>query len=301
MAAKGSVRAPVIFMTALADTNSEVGGFAAGGVDFVTKPLRMAEVLARVGTHVTLSATRAALAKRNQQLQNEVAERQRLNDELEGRVAERTRELEEALQQSRRLNADKETLLAEVHHRVKNNLQAICTLILLKSYQFQDPAVQQAFTDTLARVSAMRLVHEALYAQEGVAQVDFAVYLERLVSALSETYGLVKNVRFDITAEKVNLDLSTAVPVGLIAAEAIANAIKHAFPDGRGGRIGIDFRVTPSGKTLRVCDDGIGLAGGRPASSGTGTGLMETLTQQVDGRLEWSAPGVGTTVALTFP
>jgi two-component sensor histidine kinase len=291
---------PVIFMTALADTDSKVAGFAAGGVDFVTKPLHMAEVLARIDTHLTLSVIRATLACQNRQLQDAVAKREKLNSELERRVAERTQQLEDALQRSRRLNADKEVLLAEVHHRVKNNLQAVCTLILLKAYQFPDAAVQQAFTDTLARVSAMRLVHEALYAQEDCSQVDFRAYLERLANALTGIYGCGDDVRLSIESEEARLDLVTAVPAGLIVAEAIANAMKHAFPNGRRGTIALQFHATPAGKMLCIRDDGVGLPGCRATAAGTGMGLMKTLANQIHGQLAWSSHDGGTTVTMTF-
>lgn len=210
------------------------------------------------------------------------------NERLEARVAERTTALSTALAETQRAVADKDILLQEVHHRVKNNLQIVTSLLTLKAMRSTDPSLREAFEDTLRRVMAMSLVHEALYQQEDTSGIDFPRYLQTLATATAESFGMSDRVRIDVGPAEGNIDLNTAVPLGLMAAEAIGNAFKHAFPASRKGRITVSFHPPRHGVEgeLVVRDDGVGMLtgpAGRPG--GAGTALLKAIARQVDGEV----------------
>ncbi|HYC05620.1 MAG TPA: MEDS domain-containing protein [Azospirillaceae bacterium] len=227
-------------------------------------------------------------------------ELRRANEALEARVEERTRALSAALEETRRAAADKDVLLQEVHHRVKNNLQVVNSLLSLKAMRSNDPALREAFEDTLRRVTAMSLVHEALYQHDDTSGIDFAQYLRTLGDAMAESFGASGRITVEVAQAEGRLDLNTAVPVGLVAAEAIANAFKHAFPGERDGRIEISFRPPRAGREgeLLVRDDGRGIDGdGR--QPGSGLSLVKAIARQVGGQVSLSS-GAATEFRLAF-
>jgi two-component sensor histidine kinase len=220
------------------------------------------------------------------------------NEELEARVACRTADLSRAL-------VEKDVLLKEVHHRVKNNLQVVAALLQLRAKQSSDPAGREAFAETLRRIKAMSLVHEALYGGGGdTSGIDFAAYLGTLAAATATSFGMVGQVAVEVAPAQGLVDLNTAVPLGLAAAEAIANAFKHAFPHGRRGIVRIAFRAPTDAAEgeLTVRDDGIGMAGPRaPSPRGAGLSLAEALARQIGGRISVApAANGGTECRLTF-
>ncbi len=208
-------------------------------------------------------------------------------DDLDRRVRERTAELEAAL-------ADKEILFKEVHHRVKNNLQVICSLLNLQSNRFDEPAVRRAFEEAYNRVYSISLVHKALYDQNAAAQIDFASYLRDLCDNLSRLYGAsARNIQIEVSAAESTLDLNRAVPLALIVNEVISNALKHAFPNGRAGRIEIGFAARGSKFHLTIRDDGIGIgedAARNPAKS-LGLVIVNALAHQVDATVTYRNDG----------
>jgi two-component sensor histidine kinase len=225
------------------------------------------------------------------------------NEELEGRVARRTADLGRAL-------AEKDVLLKEVHHRVKNNLQVVAALLQLRAKRSADPAGREAFAETLRRIKAMSLVHEALYGGAGIGGggdtggIDFGAYLGSLAAATAASYGMAGRVAVEVAPSRGLVDLNTAVPLGLAASEAISNAFKHAFPGGRRGALRIAFSAPTDAADgeLTVGDDGIGLA--EPlarGARGAGSSLAEALARQIGGRVSVARNGGGGTVwRLTF-
>jgi two-component sensor histidine kinase len=220
------------------------------------------------------------------------------NEELEARVAHRTADLSRAL-------AEKEILFKEVHHRVKNNLQVIAALLHLRTTRTADPAAKDAFAETLRRVKAMSLVHEALYGGDDTSGIDFTKYLGSLAGTTASSFGMAEQIVVDLAPGQGTVDLNTAVPLGLAAAEAIANAFKHAFPDGQRGRVSIAFSAPTECQDgeLTVLDDGIGLAEQQfPKSRGAGLSLAEALARQIGGRISVSQGEDGGTIwRLAFP
>jgi two-component sensor histidine kinase len=219
------------------------------------------------------------------------------NEALEARVAERTADLSRAL-------ADKDVLLKEVHHRVKNNLQVVAALLQLRAKQSDDPAGREAFAETLRRIKAMSLVHEALYGGDDTSAIDFNAYLGSLAAATAASFGIAERVTIEVAPVQACVDLNTAVPLGLAAAEAISNAFKHAFPGERRGLVRLSFRaptLTENGE-VTVSDDGIGTIEPRlPHRRGAGLSLAEALARQVGGRLSVQRDGAGGTMwRLTY-
>ncbi len=207
------------------------------------------------------------------------------------------------LEETQRRLGEKEVLLKEVHHRVKNNLQVISSLLSLQSARIGDAGVRDALRESQNRVRSMALIHEKLYQSSDLAQVDFAGYLRSLVNFLAQSYRQhADHVTLDVQAKSVQLDLETAIPCGLIVNELVSNSLKHAFPDGRPGSITVSLLPDDAGRwCLRVTDDGVGYAEPTRDTPRTSLGLslVETLTAQLGGTITVNT-GPGVTTAICF-
>ena len=159
---------------------------------------------------------------------------------------------------------EKEVLLKEIHHRVKNNLQVISSLVSLQADGLADPTLRDLFQDVRDRVRSMALVHEKLYQSANLARVEFADYARSLLALpLAGPRRRRGRVRLTLDLEPVSLSVETAVPCGLILNELVSNALKHAFPGGRGGEVAVALHAGPDGRVrLRVRDNGVGLPAG---------------------------------------
>jgi PAS domain S-box-containing protein len=215
-------------------------------------------------------------------------------------VTERKR-AEESLRASLR---EKEVLLKEVHHRVKNNLQLISSLLALQAGQLKDGAAAEAFAECQNRVRAMALVHEDLYRSEDLASVRLAGHLESLCAHLLRSYNVDPDrIVLDLRVADVTLDLDRSMRVGLLVNELVSNVLKHAFPAGRGGRVLVQLDTPCAGcYSLVVSDNGVGLppylAPGH--SDSLGLQLIADLTEQLGGSLALDREG-GTTFIIRFP
>jgi len=160
--------------------------------------------------------------------------------------------------------AEKEVLLREIHHRVKNNLQIVASLLYLQSQKIEDEQTIDMFKESQGRVKSMALIHEDLYRSEDMARIDFEGYIRKLVADLYSSYGLsASRIKSTIEARGVSLGIDTAVPCGLVINELMTNSLKHAFPEGRAGEIKITFHATDDDQfELTVSDDGVGLPDG---------------------------------------
>lgn len=200
--------------------------------------------------------------------------------------------------------AEKEVLLKEIHHRVKNNLQVIASMLRLQSDQIADLAVRELFLESQRRVRAMALVHERLYQAPDLAGIDLAAYVRTLVADLLRAYRLAAaNVVVRTEVDVPGVDVDQAMAIGLILNELIANCLKHAFPGGRPGAITIAASRTRGGAfVLVVGDDGVGLPPELdPASSHSmGLQIVSALAAQLGGTLAWRR-SPGTAVTLIVP
>jgi PAS domain S-box-containing protein len=211
------------------------------------------------------------------------------------------KQAEEAIKSSLR---EKEVMLKEIHHRVKNNLQIISSLLDLQSGTINDPRVLQSFQESQHRIRSMALIHEKLYQSPDLAEVDFADYVRSLIAYLLRAYRISEaTVSLKLDAEPVRLRIDTAIPCGLILNELVSNSLKHAFPDGRRGAITVAVRAEPEGRaSLRVSDNGVGLPQGDDWWAGPSLGLrlVRTLTQQLRGTMTVETVA-GATFNLSFP
>ncbi len=240
------------------------------------------------------------LEEKNQDLERAQAALEARNQALTAALEE-VRQAEAQLLVSLR---EKEVLLQEVHHRVKNNLQIISSLFNLKCSGTQNPTLLGLLQVNQSRIRSMALVHDHLGRAQSFAEIDLASFAQELASNLFHAFtlpGASVALRFDL--EPVCVSVNTAVPCALILNELVANALKYAFPDGRVGTLQISLRPGPAGQTrLTVRDDGVGLPMTLDFHHTTSLGLqlVHTLARQIHGTLELDQTG-GTSVALVFP
>ncbi len=197
-------------------------------------------------------------------------------------------------------------LLREVHHRVKNNLQVVSSLLSLQAGRHPDPAVREVFAESQVRIRSMALLHELLHHGEAGTRLDLAAYLEALTGHLYRAYGVDPGrVVPALAVEAVDLDLDAAHPCGLLVTELASNALKYAFPEGRAGTLTV--RLAPVGEgqvALTIADDGVGLPANLDYkhSEGLGFQLVLALTDQLHGWIEMSTrPGTRFTIRFRTP
>ncbi|HWQ92741.1 MAG TPA: PAS domain S-box protein, partial [Clostridia bacterium] len=214
-------------------------------------------------------------------------------------ITERRR-VEEQIQASLR---EKEVLLKEIHHRVKNNLQVTSSLLKLQSGYIQDPRALEMFSESQNRIRSMALVHEKLYQSRDLSRINFCEYVESLGALLFRSYGVDASlIQLRIEGREIYMNVETAVPCGLIANELLSNCLKHAFPQGRAGEVVVRIARQAGDMVVSVADNGIGLPNGFQVERAETLGLqlVRTLTRQLDGTLEMRR-GEGTEFAVRFP
>lgn len=184
---------------------------------------------------------------------------------------------------------EKDLMLSEIHHRVKNSLQVVSSLLNLEAARISDPVVSEMLMTTQNRVRSMALIHQTLYQSKDFAQVDFHEFLKSFVPTLVQSYSIhPEEISLEFHVCEVHLPIDAAVPCGLIVNELISNALKHAFPGHRGGRILVSF-AQEAGKqaVLTVEDDGVGLPEGFSfdQSETLGVQLVSMLAGQLGGKV----------------
>jgi two-component sensor histidine kinase len=199
---------------------------------------------------------------------------------------------------------EKEVMLREIHHRVKNNMQIISSILNLQSGHIKDEQTLAALRESKNRIDVMSLIHERLYQSNNLARISFQGYIDALVTSLFISYGVRTDlIKSEIHAEGISFEINTAIPCGLIINELVSNCLKHAFPDERTGTVRISLSAAGDDRfTLAISDDGIGLPEGLDyeKSATLGLKLVSALTGQLDGFTELDR-GKGTTFRITFP
>jgi len=235
------------------------------------------------------------LAKVTEQQRADIAEARRVEQILE--------DSKELLQSSLE---EKTTLLKEVHHRVKNNLQIVASLLNLQASRLEDGETVDALRNVEGRIGSMALLHETLYGSDSLSRIDFSAYVEELCGQLLQSFGSSSNrVILERRVANITISLEQSVPCGLIINELVSNALKHAFPGDRTGTIAVEMRLDDERWCiLRVVDDGVGLPAGFDAAASTTLGLrlVQKLTRQLGGRFKAEKTGnEGTSMELSFP
>ncbi len=285
------------------------------GVEFPVLVITLGSIVLLLGARQFLAIVENNALREAQQELNERLLSAR--DELEARVQERTQELvranaaleaevgqhELAEAQLRVSLKEKEVLLKEVHHRVKNNLQVVYSLFSLQAYTAGSRSAAEILRDGQSRIRAMSLIHEKLYASPDLTAIELGDYLRSLVGHLFRTYQAnpaAVLLRMDVVEAWLSID--TAVPCGLIVNELVANALSHAFPDGREGLLAVELTKAGDGRLhLSVSDNGVGLPTHLDILQAKSLGLQLAviLVRQIDGELAVDRSG-GTSFYITF-
>jgi PAS domain S-box-containing protein len=213
-------------------------------------------------------------------------------------VAQDISDRKAAEEKLRRSLQEKEVLLREIHHRVKNNLQVISSLLHAQARDVETPAIQERFEETQERIRSMAAIHEQLYQSDDLSRVDFGAYLEVLMDELFRSHR-TDHIDRELEAEAQPLPIDQAIPAGLIVNELVSNALEHAFPDGQEGTVSVTFRADAGEALLVVADDGRG-AEALDDEGSLGLRLVRGLTRQLQGSLSTETEA-GVTATITFP
>lgn len=198
-------------------------------------------------------------------------------------------------------NVQNEILLKEIHHRVKNNLEIVSSLLALQSAQIKDAEVQDALQAGQNRVQSMGILHQKLYQGENLAAIEMKDYFINLSEGLLDTFNAEDRVKIECAMQELELDVDTAVPIGLIVNELLTNALKYAFPEGQAGTIKLSLEsVDAATLQLRIADNGVGKEIGKAAQgTGFGTQLVNLLTRQLEGTMTQEVHN-GTIISFQF-
>ncbi|MGG6268967.1 PAS domain S-box protein [Leptolyngbya sp. AN10] len=198
---------------------------------------------------------------------------------------------------------DKEVLLKEIHHRVKNNMQMVSSLLSLQASYIEDPAILLPFTESQNRVNAMALIHERLYRSNSLAKVSFSEYIHKLTSDLFRSYDSSdRSISIEFNLAEIELDIDVAIPCGLIVNELVSNALKHAFPNNMTGIIWVDFVCDDSMIcALTIADNGVGIPEEISIydSDSLGLQLVSAFTKKLHGKLQFER-SKGSRIKVSF-
>lgn len=198
---------------------------------------------------------------------------------------------------------EKETLLAEIHHRVKNNLAVVSGMMQLQAAEEQDSAIQDRLSDGIVRIKTMANIHEQLYQSSSFSRLEFMENIQSLVSNIMQTFQSETEIAIDYHCDTVELNINQAIPCSLIVNEVVTNIFKHAFPEHEKGNMVISLSEDSEGNfvELSIYDDGIGLPSEATNESGSlGLSLIDVLSQQLEAEYKYKAAEQGTVFSITF-
>jgi len=241
-------------------------------------------------------------AKQAEDLRNSEEALRKAHDELEERVRERTSELQKsnrllikeilerryAESELKQSLTEKDVLLKEIHHRVKNNLQIILSLLNLQSKQLNDEEALSSFEESKNRIYSIATLHEQLYRLKDLSRIDFTAYIRNMTNNLLSSYGITDgSIKININSERIYLDINIAIPRGLIVNELVSNSIKHGFPDHAQGEITVDFKREGDRYILNVSNNGVQFPEDLDIDncSSLGLELVSALSKQLKGSI----------------
>ncbi|MBL4654004.1 MAG: GAF domain-containing protein [Flavobacteriales bacterium] len=228
-----------------------------------------------------------------------------LND-LEGIIESKTSQLQKTVRELRssydkiqKSDLEKETLLKEIHHRVKNNLQIVSSLLSLHAGKSNNETEIEVFRDCQNRIQSMSAIHGQLYEKGNLAEIDAKKYIEEICHELHLSHGASKTITIKYDIEPLSFDIETSVPLGLILNELIANTLKHAFLD-QIGAVEVGLKKKGNDVVFSIKDNGIGFDVMKKHDT-LGIELIHTLTSQLDGRIDFFSGKSGTKCEIIFP
>jgi len=216
------------------------------------------------------------------------------NQENQKALAQQNKQISEALSQNK-------VLIKEIHHRVKNNLQVVSSLLNMQARKSQEGETKDALNSSKTRVQSMSILHQNLYQGENLTGVNIEDYLDKVVKNIFDTYNIQDDITLTVDIDPISLDVDTLVPIGLIANELICNALKHAFVNREKGRIWVECKQDNELLILRVADDGCGFEGEElpRKDESLGARLIKSFTKKLDGKIS-IANNKGTDISITF-
>lgn len=280
---------PVLVLTARAEEELPERLLRSGAQDYVLKPFDRGELLARAANLLDLTRSRRLL-------QEELSTGEESLEALARAAASRKRELERAVE-------EKKLLLRELHHRVKGNLQTIGSLLNLQLRSVEDESARRSLEESRGRVTAIALLHEKLYRTGVPDRVGLSGYVRRLLSDIvragptDDSSSAIETV-FEL--DEVEVAVDDAVALGLVVHELVTNVLRHAFPEGRPGRLRVALRSRDGEAVLEVEDDGVGIERREERDDSVGFDLVGSLVRQLEGRMEVNGTD-GTRVRIVFP
>ncbi|WP_421774528.1 PAS domain-containing sensor histidine kinase [Gracilimonas sp.] len=198
---------------------------------------------------------------------------------------------------------EKNTLLSEIHHRVKNNLAVVSGMMQLQAFEAENESLREQLYDSVVRIKTMATVHELLYQSQSFSNLEFSDTLTNLVENISETLQTNTNVKVDIDSELIHLNINQAIPASLIVNEVLTNTYKHAFPDKEEGKISFSLSESNDLITIEITDDGVGFpTNENPEQSSLGVHLIDVLSQQIEASYKYinKEDGKGTYFSMSF-
>ncbi|MBO9729837.1 MAG: tetratricopeptide repeat protein [Chitinophaga sp.] len=231
-----------------------------------------------------------------------VYNRYRLKTRTAQKLAQQQQEINAQNNILQKLVEDKEWLLKEIHHRVKNNLQIIISLLNSQSQYLENEDAIAAIRNSQNRMYAMSLIHQRLYSTDNLGAIDMNWYINELVGFMQDSFDTSRNLIFDIDSDALMLDVAQAIPLGLILNEAVSNSIKYAFPEDRKGTVTIIFNKDSYGYcALSIADNGVGFGRAKPEeSTSLGMSLMKGLAEQLNGTFHLKSNEDGVLIQVRF-
>lgn len=295
---------PIIFITAYSTNELDVSkGYSLGAVDYIFTPV-MPEVLkAKVNAFVELY-------KKTMQIEQQNEELELLHGHLEEMITKRTAALKAEIAERKKAEQkikesleEKEILLAEIHHRVKNNMAVISGLLEMEMEQLERQGLKNVLLSSKSRIKSMAMIHEKLYESMRFTHVEFRSYLQDLVNMIDYSYANdYREITVNIEADDVILNVNQAIPCALLLNELINNAFKHAFKNQEQGIVDIKFTGQNGMVEFEISDDGVGIPKDldmkKPKT--LGMKLVQTLSKQLNADFSLRN-GIGTTVNVAFP
>jgi len=289
---------PVVVVSGTGSIQDVIDALRLGASDFITKPI---EDMALLVHSIEAVAERARLIRENREHR----------ERLEAMVEERTRSLIQEVNDRKAVEAalratlsEKTVLLKEVHHRVKNNLQIVSSLLSLQAMRCEEERMAAPLQDSQSRIRAMAMVHEKLYRSPDLARIDLSSYLSELTNFLIQTFcPPTLRVTPEIDCEDFHLTVESAIPCGLIINELVTNALKHAFKGRSTGALRLRVRQEPDETLIEVRDDGVGLPPGLDLNNPPSLGLqlILNLARQLGGGVRTDSSAGGVSFRLRFP